>query len=409
VPVSLERSILDLMANYFVYLIIPATSALIGWLTNVLAIQMMFHPLEFVGKPPWLGWQGVIPANARKMAGIAVDTLVTNLLDTREIFAKLDPRQMVKAIERHVDQVLEQIITEVMLETAPTLWEMLPLGVKNWIYRQARSDAPEIIAQMGEDLKADLPQMLDMRQMMVDALAGDKALLNEVWQKGAASEMRFLKRSGFYFGFLFGIPSMLVWIYYGAWWTLPIGGFIVGYATNWLAIKMMFEPRKPVKVGFFVVQGVFLSRQKQASKFYAELVSRRLFTAERITQTILRGPASDQLFAIIERHVNRAIDTQAGIAKPYLVLGIGTQEFIRLKHDICDKLLEKAPTMDDAYAYVDRALDIETLLQAKLQSLSPEEFEGIIRPAYKQDEWKLIVVGGALGLAAGFLQLSILA
>ena len=95
------------------------------------------------------------------------------------------------------------------------------------------------------------------------------------------------------------------------------------------------------------------------------------------------------LAKLFEAHVNRAIDVQAGIAKPYLVLGISTQKFIRLKHRICDKLLEKGPTVGDAYAYVDRALDVETLLWIKLQSLSPEEFEGITRRAYKQDEWKL--------------------
>ncbi len=396
------------MISILIYFVIPVTSALIGWLTNALAIQMMFYPVEFVGKRPFLGWQGVIPANAHKMAGIAVDTLVTNLLDVREVFAKLDAREMVEATKGHLDRMLEQIITEIMMEVSPGFWEMLPLQIKEWVYRQARVDAPEVTAKMWEDLKEDLPHMLDLRQMMVDALTEDKRLLNEIWQKGAANEMRFLKRSGLYFGFLFGIPSMLVWIYYGAWWTLPVGGFIVGYVTNWLAIKMMFEPHRPTKVGPFTVQGVFLRRQMQASEHYAEFVGNRLFTAERITQALLRGSASDQLFALIEWHVNRAIDTQAGIVKPYLVLGIGTQEFIDLKRKICDKLFEKVPEMSYAYTYVDQALDVENLLRTELQSLSPEEFEGIIRPAYKQDEWKLIVVGGVLGLAAGFLQLSML-
>jgi len=40
-----------------------------------------------------------------------------------------------------------------------------------------------------------------------------------------------------------------------------------------------------------------------------------------------------------------------------------------------------------------------------MKELSPEEFEGVLRPAYQQDEWKLILVGAILGMGAGFIQL----
>ena len=45
--------------EFWQYLSIPVIAALIGWTTNWLAIKMTFYPLEFVGKPPLLGWQGI--------------------------------------------------------------------------------------------------------------------------------------------------------------------------------------------------------------------------------------------------------------------------------------------------------------------------------------------------------------
>ena len=45
-------------------------------------------------------------------------------------------------------------------------------------------------------------------------------------------------------------------------WALSIGGMIVGLATNWLALKWIFEPVYPTKIGPFMVQGMFLKRQK---------------------------------------------------------------------------------------------------------------------------------------------------
>ena len=35
------------------------------------------------------------------------------------------------------------------------------------------------------------------------------------------------------------------------WWVLPVLGTLVGWATNWLAIRMIFEPIEPRKIGRF--------------------------------------------------------------------------------------------------------------------------------------------------------------
>lgn len=57
---------------------IPLVTGLIGWGTNGLAIQMLFNPVRRRGWGP-LGWQGVIPANAERMASICVRLMTSNL------------------------------------------------------------------------------------------------------------------------------------------------------------------------------------------------------------------------------------------------------------------------------------------------------------------------------------------
>ena len=39
-----------------------------------------------------------------------------------------------------------------------------------------------------------------------------------------------------------------------------------------------------------------------------------------------------------------------------------------------------------------------------LQAMSAQDFIAILRPAFQADEWKLILVGGILGAAAGAIQ-----
>lgn len=76
---------------FWQYASIPLIAALIGWITNWLAIKMTFQPLEFIGIRPFLGWQGIIPSKAAKMADIAVDATIAKLGTVSEIFAQIDP------------------------------------------------------------------------------------------------------------------------------------------------------------------------------------------------------------------------------------------------------------------------------------------------------------------------------
>ena len=51
----LQTMIADFQQHFWLYVSIPFMSGLIGYVTKVIAIQMMFSPLEFKGiKPFWL-------------------------------------------------------------------------------------------------------------------------------------------------------------------------------------------------------------------------------------------------------------------------------------------------------------------------------------------------------------------
>src|SRR5438270_11278884 len=103
----------DIGAHWHVYATMPIIAALIGYLTKRVAIEMMFRPLDFVGIGPF-GWQGVIPANARRMATTAVDLLTHHLVDPQEIFSRLDPEEMVKELEAPLLKAVEDVTREVM-------------------------------------------------------------------------------------------------------------------------------------------------------------------------------------------------------------------------------------------------------------------------------------------------------
>lgn len=387
--------------------LIPLISGVVGWATNYLAVKMMFYPIEFVGLKPIFGWQGLIPAKRKEMAEIEVELVLGKLLSVEELAERLDPKALTEAIERRLQQVIKKVVNDVMSESAPTLWASMPVQGKNLVYRRIEHDIPNVVEKMVDDFQHNVNEIIDIKELVVEQLVNSPELINEIFLSAGAKEFPFIVRSGFFFGILFGIPTAAIWHYFPEWWILPLGGLLVGYATNWIAIKIIFEPKNPIKLGPFTLQGMFLKRQKEVSEVYSEIIEKKLINSQNITHIILHGSGSAQLLELIELHVNDAIERYVAVAQPYFALGVGSENYFKMKSLAVKLLFENTDKyLFYAYDYANQALRVGDDLCERMQTLSSEEFEGVLRPAYQADEWKLIVTGAILGLLAGFGQLN---
>ncbi len=69
-------------------------------------------------------------------------------------------------------------------------------------------------------------------------------------------------------------------------------------------------------------------------------------------------------------------------------------------------MIEDFPNMlEYSHKYVNRAIDVENTVSTAMKSLSSAEFEDVLHPVFKEDEFTLIIVGAVLGLAVGVFQL----
>ena len=410
----IEAGIADFLANPWVYLSMPVISAIVGYGTNVVAIHMMFHPIEFFGIrikgwPNILGWQGIIPRRAAHMAGICVDTITTHLITQEEMFERLDTERIVRELDAPLNAMVEQITDAVMIEHQPTLWESLPQVVKRQIYKRIKRDMPAVISEIMSEIKVNINRMYDLKDMVITNLTRDKALLNEIFAEVGHAEFKFIVRSGIYFGGLLGMLQTGVWVFYQAWWLLPAFGLAVGYATNWIALQMIFHPTEVVRVGPFNIQGLFMKRQPEVARDFGKLVAAKVLTPANIIEGILKGPYSDKVFTTIGRHVQRTIDEQSSVMKPFVTFTVGTQSYRKMKATAVERIIAELPdALHHVEAYADEALDLESTLSTRLAGLPPHDFESMLRPAFEQDEWILIAVGALLGMLVGVFQLVVL-
>jgi len=390
---------------------IPFVSTIFTYFHIWLALWMTFYPIHYTGccqipgTNTGLGWQGIVPNKGIKMATKAVRLMTEKLLKVEDIFKRLDPNRVYEAMAPAMRPLLAKVISDVGQEVMPDFWSVLPASVKTELVDKACDDAPRCIHEMFEDMHRDVHSVFNLEHMVVEALAQDLEMLHNVFIRCGNQELSFIRNSGAYAGFIFGSLQMVGWFFYRKPWTLPAVGMCVGVLTNWVALKIIFEPVRPVKLGCCELQGLFLKRQKEVSAEYGRTIAAQVLTSDRIMAAMLAGPTSAHLYDLLSRHLQEACDSFAGLSGPLLRYSAGDR-FQRSKGVVCHKILQALPSLLLRIApYVDDSLDMAHTLQDKLAKLPPEEFEGLLHPVFEEDEWKLVVVGGVLGALIGVTQM----
>ena len=391
-------------------LLIPITAAIVGWGTNVLAIRMTFEPKDFIGIGP-IGWQGIIPAKSPKMAARATELLTENAIKIEEQFEKLDGDEIAKNMNPVLRKLSKELVDETMSKELGTVWRLMPKAARIRVYEEVQSEFPKVIASVLADIHKDIHELLDLKAMMVEAMTRDRDMMGRIFKKCGAAEFKFIERSGLYFGFLFGLIQMAIWNYFNHWWLLPLGGVLVGYATNWLALKLIFRPLKPIQIGTFKFQGLFLKRQKEVSKEYSHIIATEVVTFEKMFGHVLHHKGGNELTDLIQRRVKESVDRSAGIlGRKFLQFSRGSDGYARMRQVAADRFMERLPvSIRSMFDYADEAMDIGGTLNKNLSEMAPHEFEGVLRPAFQEDELTLILVGAGLGLLAGTGQIFLMA
>lgn len=353
------------------------------------------------------GWQGIIPAKSHKMASKAVELVTSKLISVEEEFEKLNAEEIVEEMRPKLDALSKEIIEEVMKQELPLVWRLLPRSQKEALYKDTAAQFPQAVSKLLLDVKSNIHELLEIDRMMVEGLTKDPSMLNRIFQKCGEKEFKFIEHSGFGFGFFFGLIQMIIWYYHQHWWLLPVGGLVVGYITNFLALKLIFRPVNPVKIGPLTIQGLFMKRQNEVSEEYAKILAEELLTSEKIFEFVVRNNGMESLADLARKHVKEVVDHATGSTKKtVLKLAFGNGKYERIKHLAAEMFVQELPSsIYSMFGYADRSLQIGKTLESKLKSLSKLEFEDVLHPIFKEDEFVLIVVGAVLGAIAGLIQM----
>ncbi|GAB4008962.1 DUF445 family protein [Nocardioides ultimimeridianus] len=384
----------------------PFIAAAIGYVTKIVAIEMLYRPMRFVGIGP-IGWQGLVPRRAGKVAAVTIELLTENLLKVEELLDRIDGADAVESLREPLTQAVDEVAREVVDLLAPGGWDALPAGVRQGLITRVRSGAPAVVDRLLSEVRADAAHYIDIHHLTVSTLVQHKARLNTMMRETAGASMLFLRRTGLVFGLAIGLIQTVAWAVLHSVWIMPVFGLVTGFFSDWLALTLLFRPQVPRRFLGARWQGVLHANRDQITRDYARIMAADLFEPAALIGALLDGSGADRLFALVQREVADELRRQLGPARPLLQVGIGTQRYRDMQRLVAERTLSLVRSMPEVERYAAEVLDVENVLASKMAQLTPEQFEGIMRPIFKDDEWLMISVGALLGFVVGEIQVEV--
>ena len=190
-------------------------------------------------------------------------------------------------------------------------------------------------------------------------------------------------------------PSLTTWI------GVPLIGAFIGYATNWLAVKMIFRPIRPWSFLGIKVQGLIGRRHKELAASIGKTVGAHLLSHKDIVKSFNQIDFKDLLSEVLEKGLKKKVDQLRALP---LIGGFLTPErIVDLRHALVEGILEhKELIRDRLEPAVEKSLDVRKMVGDKVAAFPVEKLEAMILEVASRElaaiEWLGGVLGGLIGI-----------
>ncbi len=151
----------------------------------------------------------------------------------------------------------------------------------------------------------------------------------------------------------------------------PVIGAIIGYCTNYIAIKMMFRPFEAKKIGKFKVPftpGIIPRRKESMAKAIGRVVEENLLNEDTVKNALLSDEVKNQIKAKIEQEIGKHREDERTIEDIILnyVEGITyIEEVARIEEKLSEKVKNKLLDIDVGEIFSEKVVEI---IQEKMNS-----------------------------------------
>jgi uncharacterized membrane protein YheB (UPF0754 family) len=187
-----------------------------------------------------------------------------------------------------------------------------------------------------------------------------------------------------------------------------IGPFVcalIGWFTNYLAIKMLFHPREPKKILFITFHGIFPKRRAELAVSLGEMVENNLISHDDVQGIILDDEFADKFKNMVEVHVMNFIERKLVSLHPMVQMFLNESMIAKIRGILKEELDEVIPKLlDESTRELEDKLVFKDIVRKKVESFSIERIEDMLFSVMKKEFKFIEVIGGVLGFVIGVVQ-----
>lgn len=386
-------------------IIFPFICALIGLVTNWLAIKMLFYPLEEKKYLGLLKWQGVVskgfPRFAKKLANVIENEFIqiddiTNSIDIKKKLAENKDAIYVaiaRLCEENAESLPKQFQQIVAEGGLPLLQDMLYkflLAEGENIFKVFMSHGQEKVGIRNYVLNRTLRQ--------------GAGTIEDILFGAAGREMRFVIWYGGIFGGLLGFLQYSLFSAGFSGWLLPVIGATVGMGTNFLALLMLWLPKQPVQFAGFSFQGAVPSRADVIQESVQAIIAKDFLVLDEFVGAMVDALSEADISEMMQYQLEKGLPASSAQAATVMSAFSAAQKS-QLSNELVRAITNNMENIKhNLQTFIRTELDVFTIMRNKKQATA-DEFIAYMEHVMGSEPWVLMAYGGLLGGLIGFAQM----
>lgn len=189
---------------------LPLIAALTGYITNYIAIKMLFHPREKV-KILFLEVQGIFPKRQKTLAEKLGKIVAEELFSVEDVKASLqkpgNAEEVTAVLDARLNDFLDNRLGEAMPMLAMFMNDELKLKIKTTLEAELQLILPELIDRFVSKIEEEV----DVERTVYEKVVGfstDK--LEDILYSIMSKEFKFIEILGGILGFIIGLVQIAI-------------------------------------------------------------------------------------------------------------------------------------------------------------------------------------------------------
>jgi len=186
---------------------------------------------------------------------------------------------------------------------------------------------------------------------------------------------------------------------------IPIIGAIIGYFTNYIAVKMLFRPIQPINIPLvhIKIQGLLPSRRDELAESIAVSIEENLLSIDNILEEFDHDLIKEELNIIIEDTINKKINENFKYVMPKMLKDISREIIVDIiKEEVHNNFDDWMQTLGER---IKEEIDIKAMIEEKIKSFPLITLEELVLDIAERELKHIEYLGGVIGFIIGIGQL----